>query len=60
MSYKSILDAPTIYNGVHESVYRVSRILEEVEVLLKMGASNEVILRVIDGLESLDGVESNE
>lgn len=57
MKYREIAEQSTIIDNTHESLFRVYHILEEAKKLLEMGASNEVVLHIINNLESFDGIE---
>jgi hypothetical protein len=47
MNIEKIKEMPTVYNGVHESIYQSSQLLFEVVEMLKRGDSAETILSII-------------
>lgn len=49
---KSMSEAPTSINGVHESCYRASRILNAAKAMLIEGTPPTVVLAFIDGMET--------
>ena len=55
MRIQEILDMPTVLNNTHESSYRVYHALERVKSLLEHGVPNDVILELIEEMDSKYG-----
>jgi hypothetical protein len=51
-SWREIQEMDTVKDKVHESVYRIYYIMQEVKGMLARGDSNETILKVIDMLDT--------
>lgn len=51
---------PTVFNKVHESVYRSYNILQIVRNLLKAGAPTDVVLEILDAIDTLPPLELSE
>jgi len=53
MKFSEICKMPSVRNNVHESVYRSYQILERVKEYLAKGYSAEMILEMIETMETV-------
>jgi hypothetical protein len=55
----SIIERPTTYNNVHESIYRSYGILEYVLDMIDRGDSNETIFEIVEFIKKQPQIEPN-